>query len=77
MQILKRAFGLVLIGEFVRIRRKGLEALSRRQTGARRAPPSRPGASAPPPSGPFMPGFDLVPYNDIGALEAKLKVGGG
>lgn len=22
--------------------------------------------------GPFMPGFDLIPYNDLGALEAKL-----
>lgn len=23
--------------------------------------------------GPFMPGFELVPYNDLGALEEKLK----
>ena len=23
--------------------------------------------------GPFMPGFENVPYNDLGALEAKLK----
>ncbi len=23
-------------------------------------------------TGPFMPGFDLIPYNDLGALEAKL-----
>jgi len=23
--------------------------------------------------GPFMPGFDLIPYNDLGALEQKLK----
>ena len=23
--------------------------------------------------GPFMPGFENIPYNDLGALEAKLK----
>ena len=23
--------------------------------------------------GPFMPGFDVIPYNDLGALEAKLR----
>jgi hypothetical protein len=23
-----------------------------------------------------MPGFDIVPYNDLAALEAKLKVSG-
>lgn len=23
--------------------------------------------------GPYMPGFDIIPYNDLGALEAKLK----
>ena len=23
--------------------------------------------------GPFMPGYDMVPYNDLEALEAKLK----
>lgn len=25
------------------------------------------------PAGPFMPGFDIIPYNDLPALEAKLK----
>jgi hypothetical protein len=25
--------------------------------------------------GPYMPGFEVIPYNDLGALEAKLKVG--
>lgn len=24
-------------------------------------------------AGPFMPGFDLIPYNDLDALEQKLK----
>ena len=23
--------------------------------------------------GPFMPGFDVIPYNDLGALEAALE----
>jgi hypothetical protein len=26
-----------------------------------------------PPPGPYMPGFELIPYNDLGALEEKLK----
>jgi ornithine--oxo-acid transaminase len=23
--------------------------------------------------GPFMPGFEVIPYNDVGALKAKLE----
>jgi acetylornithine/succinyldiaminopimelate/putrescine aminotransferase len=32
-------------------------------------------SSSLPRQGPYMPGFEVIPYNDLEALEAKLKVG--
>lgn len=29
--------------------------------------------SSSPRTGPFMPGYEIVPYNDVGALKAKLE----